>query len=127
MALYGSSAQDNLGQLHIVTGRIIYTTGVPALTCNDNSATVADTGAGNPTVTFGEAFLSAPQATASVLKGTHVAGELDQVHIEACTTTSLELQVQRATDTGVGATDVAAQDPDDTEGIMFICIGLRDN
>lgn len=122
-----SSALDNLGQLHIVTGRIIYTTGVPALTTNDGSATVADTGTGNATVTFGDAFVSAPQIIAQYYKETHVAGELDAVHVEQATTSTAEFRFQRATDTGVGTTDVAIQDPDDNEGCMFVAIGLRNN
>ena len=119
-----SSVLSRLGMLHVVTGTIVWTSNVPALTTNDDSATVADTGAGNATVTF-EAFNAAPTVTASILKGTHVAGELDQVHIEAVTTTTAEFRVQRATDTGVGATDVAAQDPDDAEGLTFIAVGYR--
>jgi hypothetical protein len=123
-----SSALENLGRLHIVTGRIIYTGGVPALTTNDGSATVADTGAnGNSTVTFGDAFLSAPQVTAQYLKATNSATVVHHVTVEQATTTTAEFWVHTVTDTGAGVTDLANADPADGDGIMFTAIGLRNN
>ena len=122
-----SKALLNLGQLHIVTGRIIYTTNVPALTCNDGSATVVDTAIGIPTVTFGDAFLTAPQVTASYLKATPVATALQSVTVTAATTTTATFYIQSILDTGAGTTDLAVFDPADGDGIMFTAIGLRNN
>jgi hypothetical protein len=112
-------------QLHIVYGRILYTTGVPALTSNDGSASVADTGSGNCTVTFGQAFLSAPQVIASPLKATHDAADQDSVTVEQATTTTAEFRFLLTNDAGA-ASNVTSPDPADGDGLMFIAIGLRD-
>ena len=122
----GSSALDQLGQLHIVTGRITYSSGVPSLSSNDASASVADTGTGNCTVTFGEAFLSAPQVVASYLKATHDAADQDTVTIEQATTTTVEFRTLLTNDAGA-ASNVTSPDPADGDGIMFIAVGLRNN
>ena len=120
-----SAVLANLGQLHVVTGRIIYTTAVPALTSNDGSATVADTGVGIPTVTFGDAFLAVPQVFASYLKATPVATALQTVTVTAATTTTATFYIQSVLDTGAGVTDLAVFDPADGDGIMFTAIGMR--
>jgi predicted RNA methylase len=120
-----SAVLANLGQLHIVTGRILYTTGVPALTSNDGSATVADTGTGNPTVTFGDAFLTAPQVVASYFKITGEAATTQAVTVEQATTTIAEFKIHSVIDSGAGTTDLALFDPADGDGIMFIAVGMR--
>jgi len=123
-----SSVLKSLGQLHIVTGRILYTTGVPAVTSNDGTVTVADTGInGNCTVTFGDAFLSAPQVMAQYLKATNSAAIIHNVTVEQATTNTAEFWVNVSTDTGAGTTDNTNGDPADGDGIMFIAIGLRNN
>lgn len=122
-----SSALSNLGNLHIVTGRVTYTTGVPALSSNDGSATIADTGTGNATVTFGTPFLSAPRVFAQYVKATHSAAQIHTVTVEQVTTTVAEFRVLLADDTGAGTTDVTSPDPADADGFDFIAIGLRNN
>ncbi len=87
-----SSVLANLGTLHIVTGRITYSTGTPSLTSNDPTATVADTGTGNATVTFGQAFSAAPQIFVEALKATHSATTHNTVICEQATTTTAEFR-----------------------------------
>jgi hypothetical protein len=115
-----SSVLQNLGSLHIVTGRIIYTSGAPALTSNDASATVADTGSGNCTVTLGQAFRSAPAVVAQYLKATEET-VLHTVAVEQATTTALEFRIHSDT-----AGTNALADPADGDGIMFMAVGVRD-
>jgi hypothetical protein len=116
---------DTLTNLHIVTGTVLFTTGVPTLTSNDASLTIADTGEGNWIFTWTAPWVAAPVVFASVLKGTHVILELDQIHVSSVTTTTFEVQYQRATTGAAGVTDVAIQDPDDDEGFMILVIGQR--
>lgn len=120
-----SSVIDSIAQGALVAGRIIYTTGVPALTSNDGSATVADTGTGNCTVTFGQPFLSAPQVVAQYLKATNSDLILHHVTVEQATTTTVEFRTHVITDSGVGTTDVTAGDPADGDGILFMVFGQR--
>lgn len=95
----GIGAHPNVGQLHIVYGRVTYSSGTPTLTSNDGSASVADTGTGNAIVTFGQAFLSAPQIMCSALKGTHSATTQNSVTCEQATTTTAEFRWMEATGT----------------------------
>ena len=105
----GSSVLDQLGQLHIVRGRVIYTTQVPALTSNDGSASIVDTGVGNSTITWGEAFLSAPVIHATPLTATGAPLSQDYVTVEQATTTTAEFKIQRAAFSGMlTGTDIVA-------------------
>ena len=115
-----SSALTNLGNLHVVIGRITYTTGVPALVCNDDSATLADTATGIATLTFGDAFLAAPAVVANYRKGTEAATTNNLMVIDSVTTTTV---VFRFKNDAAGTNSTA--DPADTDGCQFIAIGMR--
>jgi hypothetical protein len=117
-----SGVLANLGQLHIVTGRITVTTNTWTLTDNDGSATLTDVGAGNVTVNFVDAFTSAPAVVCQPLKATHEATVFYDVVVETCTTTACEFVFHHDT----AGTNTTA-DPDDGDGWMFIAIGLRNN
>lgn len=117
-----SAALANLGMLHIVTGRITYASGVPTLVCNDDSATLADTGAGIATLTFGDAFLTAPAVTATYRKGTEAATTNNLVVVDSVTTTTVVFRFKN----DVAGTN-ATGDPADTDGCQFIAIGMRNN
>ena len=82
-----SKLLNNLGTLHIITGRVDGG-GTPALdNCNDPTVTVADTGTGNFTLTY-EAFTTAPQVFCQLLKATHSATVKNFVMVEQATTTA---------------------------------------
>jgi len=113
-----SMVTQNLGNLRIVTGNIVYTTGVPALTCNDGSATIADTGTGIATVTFAQAFTSAPAVVCQVRKGTEAATFNNLMVVDSVSATVLVLRF-KADSAGTNST----ADPADTDGGWFIAIG----
>ena len=122
-----SSVLADLGNLHIVTGTITVTTDVWTLTSNDGSASLNDLGAGNVSVTFGQAFLSAPAVVVATLKATHEAAVTKDVVVESVSTTTVEFVNHSIDDSGAGATDLTTVDPDNGDGWMFIAIGLRNN
>jgi hypothetical protein len=122
-----SSVRQDLGQLHIVTGKITVNSNTWTLSSNDGSASLNDIGAGNVSVTFGQAFLSAPAVVVSNLKATHEAAVYKSVTVESVTTTTAEFVCHSIDDSGAGATDVTTVDPDDDDGFHFIAVGLRDN
>ena len=115
-----SAVMDNLGQLHVVTGKIVYTTGVPALTSNDGSATLADTTTGGATLTFGEPFVSIPAVVAQALKGTESATFNNSVVLDSVTTSAVVFRF-KADAAGTNST----ADPADTDGCFFVAIGMR--
>lgn len=121
-AIGGSGALDNLGQLHIITGRITVTTNTWTLTCNDSTTTLTDIGAGNVSLTFGQEFLSVPAVVATPLKATHEATVFYDVVVEAASATGCEFVNHHDT----AGTNTTA-DPDDGDGWMFIVVGLRSN
>jgi hypothetical protein len=117
-----SSVLSDLGNLHIVYGTIIYTSGVPALASNDGSATVADTTTGVATVTFGQAFLSAPAVVPAPLKATEAATFNNSVVLDSVSTTTAVFRF-KIDNAGTNST----ADPADTDGCTFIAVGLRNN
>ena len=117
-----SSVLANLGNLHIVTGQITVTSGTWALTSNDGSVTLTDNGAGDVSVNFVHAFLSAPIVVASMLKAAPEATVFHGVTVEAVTTALATFQWHHDT----AATNSLA-DPDDGDGCHFIAIGVRNN
>jgi len=117
-----SAVLTNLGTLHVVSGRITYTTGVPALVCDDESATLADTNTGIATLTFGDAFMSAPAVVATYRKGTEVATTNNSVVVDSVSTTVV---VFRFKIDSAGTNSTA--DPADTDGCQFIAVGKRFN
>jgi len=119
----GSSLLDNMGQLHIVTG-IVDATG-DAMTCNDGSATIATNGAGDFTVTFGQAFSSVPTCSASVVDATVDGAEAVGVSIVAAATGSLQLTSWITTLVNETDTDITNTATDLV--VHFTAIGLRDN
>ena len=87
----GSSVKENMGQLHIVTGRITYLSGVPSLTTNDDSASVTDTAEGDVRIPY-DAFLTPPQIFCSALKGTHSATTHNNVALEQISITNADFR-----------------------------------
>lgn len=120
----GSSLLDSLGRMHLVFGKITYSAGgVPSLSgCNDESATIADTGTGIATVTFGEAFSTAPAVVTTPIKGTESATFNNLVVIDSITTTVVVFRF-KADAAGTNST----ADPASTDGCSFACFGMRDN
>ena len=117
-----SRVLDDLGNLHIVTGRITVTSNSWTLASNDGSASLTDIGAGNVSVTFGQAFLSAPRVVCQTLKGTHEADVFYDCVVETTSTTGFEIVFHHDT----AGTNTTA-DPDDGNGCDFIAIGVRNN
>lgn len=117
-----SSVLQNTGNLHIVTGNIVYTTGVPALTTNDGSATVADTGTGIATVTFAQAFNAAPTILCQARKATEAATTINSMAVDSVSTTVV---VFRFKIDAAGTNSTA--DPADTDGGWFLAVGMRNN
>lgn len=121
-----SSLLSNLGQLHVVTGKITASAGTDAaLTSNDGSASLTRNATGNFTVTFGQPFLSAPIVTASpVLTVTPTDGygtDMIGVVVDAIATNSVELNVVDMSDATTNG------DLSDAGTITFIAVGMRDN
>jgi hypothetical protein len=116
--------------MHIVTGTVLYTSQVPALVCNDPTATVADTGIGIATVTMAASFLSDPVVIAQATKGTEAATTNNIAVVDSVTNTttagseSLVIVLRYKED---AAGTAATADPADGDGIHFVCIGLRNN
>lgn len=117
-----SAVLENLGRLHITTGNIVYTTGVPALTTNDGSATVADTGTGIATVTFADPFMAVPTVVCQARKGTEVATTNNLMVVDSATASVI---VFRFKIDAAGTNSTA--DPADTDGGWFIVVGTRNN
>jgi len=119
-----SSVLKNLGQLHIVAGKVDGT-GTAALTSNDGSATMVDNGTGDYTVTFGEAFLAVPAVAVSHIDATLATTNANGVQIKAVSTASVQFNAWNMTISGTDATDHAnaAFDLD----FHFIAVGMRNN
>jgi hypothetical protein len=115
-----SSLLDNLGQLHIFTASVA--ANGESMTTNDGSATIATNGVGDFTITWGEAFLSAPVVVATALDPTYSATTDGAYNASITAVTTTTLQIQTA-DTGDNAADGAAVDAI----CHIIAIGLRDN
>jgi hypothetical protein len=121
-----STILSNLGQASLVTGSVTVSAGTDAaLTSNDGSASLTRNAAGNYTVTFGHAFLSAPVVTANALltvgTATEYATDAIGVVIDAVATNSLEFNVIDVTDATTNGLLV------DTGTVHFMAFGLRDN
>ena len=117
----GSSLMDNLGQMHLVHGKITGSDATDAaLTCNDGSATLTRNAAGDYTVTFGEVFLSAPTVTGSAVfsLGTATAAtDAPTVTMESVDTNAVVFNV---VETCAGTTGIQL-DAD----MYFIAVGMR--
>jgi hypothetical protein len=121
-----SALLEDLGQLHIVTGLVTVTTNVWTLTSNDGSLTLTDNGAGDITLNFVEAFLSAPTVVATAVKASPEATVTHYVIVQSVTTTAVTFQFHHIQDTA-STTGVSAADPDNGNGWYFIAIGKRNN
>lgn len=117
-----SSALQTLGNLHIVTGNVVYTSGVPAMTCNDGSATLVDTTTGVATLTFAQAFNAAPTVICQYRKGTEATTTIDHVVVDSVSTTVIVFRTKKD---AAGTNSTA--DPADTDGFWFIAVGTRNN
>ena len=119
-----SSVLKDLGQLHIVAGKVDGTD-TAALTSNDGSATLTDNGTGDYTITFGDAFMSVPAVTATVIDAAISTDAAQGVVITAVATGSVQFQTWEAVLTGGASTDIAnaAGDLD----FHFIAVGMRNN
>ena len=115
-----SSALTNLGNLHIVAGRITYTAGIPALICNDESTAIIDTGTGIAQVTFGDPFLAAPAVVANYRKLSETGTTIPTVVVAVASPTSM-IFIFKIDAAGSNST----ADPADGDGCNFIAIGMR--
>lgn len=117
----GSSLVDQLGVGHVVAGSITISAGTDAvLTCNDRSAVLTRTAAGDYTVTFGDTFTSVPVAVCSVLE-TFATTTSFISHLVSQTTAAIRMQVSVVTESAtVGALT-------DTGTLNFIVVGKRYN
>lgn len=120
-----SSVLDNLGTLHVSMGLIDASNGTDAvLAGNDGSATLTRDGTGQYTVTFGDAFVSAPHVTANCVDATFATTEVHGVTLRAVSTASAAFDIYTSTTNGT-ATDIlsALADID----FQFVAIGTRNN
>ena len=122
-----SSLQDSLGQGHLVFGKITSSAGTAAtLTSNDGSATMSRAAAGDYTVTFGDAFLTAPLVVANIVDATFATTATHTVVVKASATGSVQFNMATLTLTGAttSADSLALADGGD---ISFMAFGLRNN
>lgn len=122
-----SSLQDSLGQGHLVAGKVTASAGTAAvLTSNDGSATLTRVAAGEYTVTFGDAFLTAPVVTGTSLKafGTATTStDVVVVMIEAVSTSAVTFNLFDV----VGVATATTGDQSDAADFHFVAFGLRNN
>lgn len=121
-----TTAVNEQSKLNVVYGNITASDGTDAaLTTNDGSATLARNAAGNFTVTFGDAFLSAPSVVASpvltVGAATTYGTDAIGVIVDAVATNSFEVNVFTVDD----STDNG--DLVDAGTVQFVVVGLRDS
>jgi len=117
----GSSLQDQLGTGHVVAGGVTATAGTDAvLTCNDQSAVLTRTAAGNYTVTFGEPFIAAPIVTVGVIQPAFSATIGYAGQLVSSATNAVVINIYTTTGTTVAC---ALADHDFT----FIAVGKRYN
>lgn len=110
----------NQPQANIVYGVIDASNGTDAVyTGNDGSVTLARGGTGDYTVTFGQAFLSAPVITGAVVDATFAA--TDGAHVVELAAVAAGSVQFRILDTGGSAADGAVADLD----FHFIAVGKR--
>ena len=118
-----SSVLKDLGQLHVVAAKVVGIS-TASITSNDGSATLTDNGTGDYTVTFGDAFLSVPAVSATVIDATISTAAAQGIVITAVATGSVQFQTWQTTLATAG-TDIvnAATDLD----FHFIAVGMRNN
>ena len=113
---------DNLGQGHLVAGKITATAGtLAALSSNDPTATLTRNAAGDYTVTFGQAFLAAPIVASGTVEATFATTEESGIQVVSVTTTAIRFNVVRNVTTGT-VTALA-----DSADFHFMVFGQRDN
>ena len=115
-----SSVLGDLGNLHIMTA-VVAADGA-SMTSNDGSATIATIGPGTFTITFGQAWRSAPTVIATALEASYskdTTGVLN-ASITSITTTALVIQTAHGGD--------AAADGIAVDAIVHVsCFGTREN
>ena len=111
------------GQHQMVAGSIDASAGTDAvLTSADGAATMTRNDAGDYTVTFGAAFLSAPIITATPVDATFSTDETHMVTGVAVNATDVQFNVITTT-TNATATDIASALAD--IDFHFMCVGAR--
>lgn len=125
----GSSLLNLLGNGHVVAGKITTGAGTDAvLTCNDRSAVLTRTAAGNYTVTFGKAFNGTPIGYVMPLRATFATTVALTAEIVSLSTTALNFSLIANTlataTTALGS--VALSDGGAADGVHFIVAGKRD-
>lgn len=119
-----SSVLGNLGMLHVVTGTVNASQGTDAtLSSNDASATLARDGTGQYTVTFGQAFMSAPVIVAQTVDATFATTAAHTASVLASASGTAQFDIVTTTTNGT-ATDILSALADIDFG--FVAIGLRD-
>ncbi len=102
-----SNVLQNLANLHIFTAKVA-ANGV-TMTSNDGSATIATGGDGLFTITFGQAWLTAPTVGLTALDATY-SGAADGVYNASITSISTTALVVQTADGGDADADGAAVD-----------------
>lgn len=125
----GSAVADQLGMGHIVAGKITTGAGTDAvLTCNDRSAVLTRTAAGNYTVTFGDTFIGTPVAYLTPMRATFATSAAMTCEIVSLTTAALNFSAIVTTLSGTASTTLAAlSDGGAADGVHFIVVGKRYN
>jgi len=114
-----SSNLDALGQGHIFTA-VVAADGA-SMTSNDGSASIATVGDGTFTITWGQAFLTAPTVVATCIDAySKDTTGVCNASITSVSTTELVLQAAHGGDAGADGAAVDAI-------IHVIAIGSRDN
>jgi len=116
----GSSLQDSLGTGHLVSGSVTASAGTDAvLTCNDQSAVLTRTAAGDYTVTFGEPFIATPYSVATPVRATFATTAGISAEVYSLATNAVKFNIiSKGT-----ATVCALSDTD----FQFLVIGKRYN
>ena len=116
-----SDAFGDSGNYQVSAGKVAASAGT--LTTNDGSASIADNGTGDFTITFGHAFLSAPFVTANIVDPTDSTDAAHSVAIAAVTATDVQFNVKTTVTNGT-ATDIVSALAD--VDFHYMAIGKRD-
>lgn len=98
-----SSNLNNLGQGH--TFSAVVAADGESMTSNDGSASIATNGAGDFTITFGQAFLSAPIVVAQVVDATDSTDAAHSAAVVVAATGSVQIQTKTTVTNGT-ATEI---------------------
>lgn len=115
----GSSLMDQLGQGHVIAGKMTASAGTDAVvTSNDKSLTAAQNAAGDYTITFGEPFNAAPFVTCTPVNATFATTKQKTCELVSVATNSFRVSLVDRNGTLTALTD---------QDFHFIVVGKRYN